>query len=109
MLSEAGQPGAALEHFERAVALRPERAGSYRSLGLALEALGRRDEAIAWYRRGLATVPGSLAVRLQLATALLAAGRLDEVVETMEAAWRIYHPGLGALLAPTVGMREGTP
>jgi tetratricopeptide (TPR) repeat protein len=92
MLLEAGQPGAALEHFERAVALRPERAGSYRSVGLALEALGRRDEAIAWYRRGLGAAPGSLAVRLQLATALLAAGQLDEVVETMEAAWRIYEP-----------------
>jgi len=91
-LLEAGQPEPALVHFERAVALRPERASTYRGLGLTLEALGRREAAIDAYRRGLAAVPGSLALRLQLAQALLATGRPAEVVETMAGAWRLYEP-----------------
>jgi tetratricopeptide (TPR) repeat protein len=85
--------------------LRPDRVGPHRSLGLALEALGRRDEAIDWYRRGLALAPGALSVRLSVASALLAAGRLDEVIQTVDAAWRFYEP---AALVPYSRTLPGT-
>jgi hypothetical protein len=91
-LLEANAADAALGHFRRALALRPDRAGTYRSLGLALEAVGRLDEAIDAYRRGLALAPRGLAVRLSLATALLAAGRLDETVGVVDGAGRFYEP-----------------
>jgi hypothetical protein len=92
ILLETGQPIAALGHFERAFELRPDRVGPYRSLGLALEALGRRDEAIHWFQRGLELAPGALSVRLSLASVLLAAGRPEEAIRTIDAAWRYYEP-----------------
>ena len=91
-LLEAGAPDAALGHFRRALELQPARAGTYRSLGLALEALGRLDEAIDAYGEGLARAPRGLALRLSLATALLAAGRLDETVRVVDGARRFYEP-----------------
>jgi tetratricopeptide (TPR) repeat protein len=91
-LLEANTPAPALGHFLRALELQPGRAGTYRSLGLALEALGRLDEAIDAYREGLARAPRGLPVRLSLATALLAAGHLDETVRVVDGARRFYEP-----------------
>jgi tetratricopeptide (TPR) repeat protein len=92
LLLESGAPAPALGHFRRALDLGPNRGATYRSLGLALEALGRRDEAIEAYRAGLALSPRGLAIRLSLATALLAAGRLDEMVTVVDEARRFYAP-----------------
>jgi tetratricopeptide (TPR) repeat protein len=91
-LLETGAPDEALLHFHRALELRPGRAGSYRSLGLALEALGRREEAIDVYRGALALAPHDLGIRLSLATALLAAGRPDETVGVIDGARRFHEP-----------------
>jgi len=91
-LLEADAPGPALEHFARARELQPDRAQTYRSLGLALEALGRRDAAIDAYRAGLALTPPSLTLRLSLASALLAAGRLEEAARVVDEAGRFYPP-----------------
>jgi tetratricopeptide (TPR) repeat protein len=91
-LLEADAPGPALEHFARARELQPDRAQTYRSLGLALEALGRRDAAIDAYRAGLALTPPSLTLRLSLASALLAAGRLEEAAGVVDEAGRFYPP-----------------
>jgi tetratricopeptide (TPR) repeat protein len=91
-LLEASAPGPALEQFARARELQPDRAQTYRSLGLALEGLGRRDAAIDAYRAGLALTPPSLTLRLSLASALLAAGRLEETVGVVDEAGRFYAP-----------------
>ena len=91
-LLEASAPGPALEQFARARELQPDRAQTYRSLGLALEGLGRRDAAIDAYRAGLALTPPSLTLRLSLASALFAAGRLEETVGVVDEAGRFYAP-----------------
>lgn len=91
-LLEAGEPGLALEHFTRALELQPSRAQTYRSLGFALEGLGRREASITAYRAGLALTPSSMALRLSLASALLAAGRLEEAMGVIDGAGRFYGP-----------------
>src|SRR5207249_3552067 len=53
----AGKMVAALTLFQVNVALFPRSANVYDSLGEALERAGRRDEAIAAYRRALAIEP----------------------------------------------------
>jgi Flp pilus assembly protein TadD len=85
-----GAADAALRHFEQAVRLRPDRSGTYRGVALALSAAGRRDEAIAWYRAGLARVPSALALRVSLTGALVADGRPGAAIETLEPAWRLH-------------------
>jgi protein O-mannosyl-transferase len=91
-LLESNAPDVALEQFRQALVLQPGRADTYRSLGLAFEALGRRDEAIDAYRAGLALAPRSLAVRLSLAAALLSVGRLNEAIGAVDGASRFYAP-----------------
>jgi len=90
-LLNTSAPEAALSQFERALALHPGRAATYRSLGLALEALGRRDEAISAYRKGLTLDPRDLDLRMSLAAALLT-DRPDESIRVVDGTWRFYPP-----------------
>jgi Flp pilus assembly protein TadD len=53
-------------------------------LGEALHAAGRRDEAIAEYRRGIGLRPDQELAYQKLALALLETGRPDEAVQTFE-------------------------
>jgi tetratricopeptide (TPR) repeat protein len=91
-LLRRGLPAIAVPHLEHAVALRPDRAGPYRALGGALEALGRREEAMACYRRGLAAIPTSLPLGVALATALTAQDRLPEALAALKEPARFYVP-----------------
>ena len=61
-------------------------------LGEALHAAGRRDEAIAEYRRGLGLRPDQELAYQKLALALLQTGRPDEAVRTFEQL-RARYPG----------------
>jgi tetratricopeptide (TPR) repeat protein len=60
-------PGAAIVHFERALALDPASPEGYLRLGAALTALDRVAEAIGAYRRGLETRPDSVELMNNLA------------------------------------------
>jgi Tfp pilus assembly protein PilF len=51
---EIGNPGAALAHLEHAVTIDPRYSAAYRSLGAALERLGRPAEAASAWERGVA-------------------------------------------------------
>jgi protein O-mannosyl-transferase len=73
----------AAQHFERAVALKPELADNYNSLGLAYCRLDRFEEGIAEYRKGLrlkeqksstAKSIGAATMRTNLANALTLTG-----------------------------------
>jgi serine/threonine-protein kinase len=70
----------ALGHLMAAVALRKDSPGANLNLGLALEAGGQRDEAIACYRRAVALAPKYVAAHSNLGGALLRAQRLDEAI-----------------------------
>ena len=95
-----GDPAAALEHFRRAGAIRPDRFTIHdTNAGLALAKLGRTSEAIQQYRQVLRREPTVFDVRVHLVTALWRSGRQEEAVEQLREAVRV---------APTSGLAHGS-
>jgi len=110
-LTQVGDLEGALVQYQTvlaAVQVRPlERArmaALYRSLGKALTALGRPDEAIAKYRDALRIVPDSALTHTDLGVALSQLGRHDEALAEFAAAARFEpavvdrHTNLGGAL-----------
>ncbi len=91
-LATQGHPEAAIEHYERALALDPARTDLRTNVGLALMRLGRPADAIPHYEAALAQVPDRVAARLSLVTALVAAGRLSDAVARLDEAVRFAPP-----------------
>ena len=56
-IHEGGWPAAAIEHYRRALTIRPDYAHSHVNLANALKLQGEVDEAIAHYRQALAAKP----------------------------------------------------
>lgn len=54
----SGDPGGALPWLHRLAASKPHRARALNGIGQALEALGRSEEAAAFYRDALRSDPG---------------------------------------------------
>lgn len=77
-LCSTGQRAAAVEHYEKAVAIEPDNPLVLNILaGLAADE-GRWDEAIAIQRRAVAAEPLSLAAAANLADFLFLAGRIED-------------------------------
>ena len=73
-------PAAALQSAEKAVAAGATSAVAHEARGDALLALGRKDDAVAAYRKALELDPKGSRARVGLATALSAAGKHAEAV-----------------------------
>ncbi|MFN7975956.1 MAG: tetratricopeptide repeat protein [Acidobacteriota bacterium] len=86
-LLDRGDAAKAEAELRRALAAAPD-ADAHHSLGTALQALGRSDDAIAEYRAALALDPTLSKTRNNLATVLQKAGRNDEAMEVLEEALR---------------------
>lgn len=82
----AGDPGTALGHLARAVALRPERARYHANLGLVLERLGRDGEAVAQFERALAQFPEYVDALAGMGVALINLHRADEALPYLQRA-----------------------
>jgi len=50
---DAGQAESAVIEYGKTIRLKPDYSAAHRGLGRALERAGRRDEALAAYRKGL--------------------------------------------------------
>jgi len=83
-LKQQGSKRAALNAFERAVALQPDDAEAYSNLGTTLRSCGRTAEAETCLRRAIELKPGFAGAHNNLAGTLQAMGRHDEA----EAAYR---------------------
>ncbi len=77
---QIGSPEVGLELIERAAKIRPNIPGLYTNLAVALEKLGRWDDAVAAHRCAAGLEPNSAHARFSLATALIAAGRAQESI-----------------------------
>ncbi len=66
LLSSRGEDAAAIEAYDRAIAIYPVYAEAYRNRGNALARLGRRDEAMASYRQCLRFDPTDFAAASNL-------------------------------------------
>jgi tetratricopeptide (TPR) repeat protein len=77
-LAAAGRPEAALAHYDRALAEKPDyRAASFNRAGL-LARLGRRDDAVLAYRRHLGAFPDDAGAQTNLGALLVESGRAAE-------------------------------
>lgn len=99
-----GEVQHAVEHYLRAVALKPDYARAEYNLGVGLSDLGRRDEAILHYRRAIASRPNYPRALCALGAALEAVGRPEEAAAALAEATRLQpiypeaHGRLGSAL-----------
>ena len=73
-LTLGSQPAQQIEAFEKAIELDPDLVAGYESLGAALYAAGRADEAMETFRKGLLIDPLSAKLNFNLGLALRARG-----------------------------------
>ena len=85
-LGNAGEPEAALEHFQAALRSKPDYAHAHNNLGRLLWRQGRREDAAAQYRLALRDEPDSAETHNNLGVVLTEVGRLDEAIEQLSAA-----------------------
>ncbi|MGP3917054.1 tetratricopeptide repeat protein [Nonomuraea sp. 10N515B] len=82
-----GLEAEAVPHYERALAGEglsdEDRLGAHTGYGSTLRVLGRVEEALEAFERGLAEFPGDPALRTFMAMALHNAGRSGEAVSTL--------------------------
>src|SRR5262249_40755633 len=78
----------AIDHYRRAVALRPDYAPAFNNLGSALRARGRRDEAVASYRKALELRPEFAGAHYNLANLLVDEGNPAAAIDHFEQALR---------------------
>src|SRR5262249_61919435 len=78
----------AIDHYRRAVALRPDYAAAYNNLGSALRARGRRDEAVASYTKALELRPDFAGAHYNMANLLVDEGKPAPAIDHFEQALR---------------------
>ncbi|MDR1990255.1 MAG: tetratricopeptide repeat protein [Acidobacteriaceae bacterium] len=86
---DLGQPENALRHFDAVTRLAPDSASAWYNDGIALDALGRRADAAAAYRRAIALNPAYSQAHNNLGNALAAEGRLTEAIASYRTALRV--------------------
>jgi tetratricopeptide (TPR) repeat protein len=84
LISDRGR--ASLAYFDACLARFPDDAVLLNDRGVVLWLVGRKDAALADFRRAGALEPGFLAAALSLSTALEALGRKDEAVHALDTA-----------------------
>ncbi len=94
-LVRAGQAGAGIAQYERALRLRPDSADAHLDLGNALAGTGRWQQAILEYGRALALRPGQADTHYNLGLTLRKAGRTAEAIAQFEETLRLQ-PGFAA-------------
>lgn len=86
LLADLGRDGAALYHYDRALAARPTLADAHLNRALALERLGRLPEALETLDRVLARQPGDARAHSARGTVLRRLHRLEEAAAAYDRA-----------------------
>lgn len=81
-----GHPEAAVEEYQAALAMDPNRSVTYALLGAAYAAANRREQAIDSYRRALELDPTEAAHHNNLGALLVGSGQLEEALSHFEEA-----------------------
>jgi len=104
-LATQGRLPEAIEHYERALQLKPDFAAAHYNLGNALAAQGRATEAVEQYEQALKSKPDYAEAHNNLGMALAGQGKLAEAVEHYERVLQLRpdaaepHFNLGNVLA----------
>jgi protein O-mannosyl-transferase len=80
VLSEQGEADQAIDHYRRAVDLRPDYAEAHYNLGRLLAEQGRLDDAIGHYERAAAINPADAEAQNNLGVTLFGIGRADDAI-----------------------------
>jgi tetratricopeptide (TPR) repeat protein len=86
----SGDYNASLAQYLAAVAKNPDDAESLSNLGQVLVRLNRTAEAVPYFERAVAILPGRWAYRFNLARALGLLGRMDEAIEGYRRAQELF-------------------
>ena len=89
VLSEHGEANQAMEHYEQAIALRPDYAEAHYNLGRLLVEHGQLNDAIAHYERAAAINPADAEAQNNLGVTLFGIGRTDDAIAHYEKALEI--------------------
>lgn len=101
LLAEREELDAAVEAFERAVALNPDDAPSHFNIGFILQRLGRHEAAVARFQRAVEINANTDRAWYGLGLSLTELGRLEEAAERFAEAARLqpFNPYAGYQLA----------
>jgi tetratricopeptide (TPR) repeat protein len=80
VLSQKGEMDRAIDHYRRAVALRPDYAEAHYNLGRLLVEQNQLDEAVAHYEKAAAINPGDAEAQNNLGVTLFGLGRADDAI-----------------------------
>jgi protein O-mannosyl-transferase len=89
VLSEQGEADQAIDHYRRAVALRPDYAEAHYNLGRLLVEHGQLADAIAHYERAAAINSADAEARNNLGVTLFGMGRTDDAIAHYQKALEI--------------------
>ena len=89
VLSEQAEADQAIDHYRRAVALRPDYAEAHYNLGRRLVEQGQFDDAIAHYERAAAINPADAEAQNNLGVTLFGIGRADDAIAHYQKALEI--------------------
>jgi protein O-mannosyl-transferase len=89
ILLQSGKTREAIEHFQRALQLKPDYADAHYNLGIAFAQTDRIEDAINQYEQALRLAPDSAETHNNLGIALKQVGRLDDAISHYEQALRI--------------------
>ena len=92
VLSAQGEADQAIDHYRRAVALRPDYAEAHYNLGRLLVEQGQLADAIAHYERAAAINPADAEAQNNLGVTLFGIGRTDDAIAHYQKALEI-RPG----------------
>jgi protein O-mannosyl-transferase len=104
VLLKKGELDDAIDHFSKAIAIKPDEASAFANLGNALLRKGELGEAIFQYQKAVELKPGEAGVHYNLANALLARGEVDDAIAEYQSTLAINpnyadaHNNLGAVL-----------
>jgi tetratricopeptide (TPR) repeat protein len=96
LLARLKAPEEAIEHFRRALELKPDYAEAHNNLGNMLASRGRFDEAIAEFQAALHIEPDYADAHNGLADTLVAKGRIEEAIAQYQQTIRIKPDYYGA-------------
>ena len=95
-LRSAGRVAAAINHFERALQIKPDYAKAHNNLGVALAAQDRLEEAVDHYHSAVRISPGFAEAYYNLGVALASQGRTVKAIDRYRAALHINPEYAGA-------------
>jgi tetratricopeptide (TPR) repeat protein len=89
VLREQGEADQAIDHYQRAVALRPDYAEAHYNLGRLLVEQGQLNDAVAHYERAAAINPADAEAQNNLGVTLFGMGRTDDAIAHYQKALEI--------------------